>query len=58
VGVDAVAFVSMVAAPALRRGLADAVVAVMHAGSTVLEELAPSPGALRCRAPGDVAFGS
>jgi heavy metal translocating P-type ATPase len=40
VGVDAVAFVSMVAALALGQGLAGAVVAVMYAGGTVLEDYA------------------
>jgi hypothetical protein len=57
-GVDAVAFVSMVAPLALGQGLPNAVIAVMHAGSTVLEGLSPSPGALRCRMPGDVGSGS
>jgi heavy metal translocating P-type ATPase len=40
VGVDAVAFVSMVAALALGQGLAGGVVAVMYAGGTVLEDYA------------------
>jgi heavy metal translocating P-type ATPase len=40
VGVDAVAFVSMMAALALGQGLAGAVVAVMYAGGTVLEDYA------------------
>jgi heavy metal translocating P-type ATPase len=40
VGVDAVAFVSMVAALALGQGLAASVVAVMYAGGTVLEDYA------------------
>ena len=40
VGVDAVALVSMVAALALGQNLAGAVVAVMYAGGTVLEDYA------------------
>jgi heavy metal translocating P-type ATPase len=40
VGVDAVALVSMTAALALGQGLAGAVVAVMYAGGTVLEDYA------------------
>ncbi|HEX6023222.1 MAG TPA: hypothetical protein VFZ00_14595, partial [Solirubrobacter sp.] len=40
VGVDAVAFVSMVTALALGQGLAGAVVAVMYAGGNVLEDYA------------------